>query len=326
MKRTETSHRIISDLFIEEVLSNIKVIVILCIFLFAGNTLRAQQEPMYSQYMFNLLQINPAYAGNRAVDNITTSFRKQWVGIDNAPTTSTLSWDRRIEGSNVGYGLQLYNDQLGIETTSGLQGFYSFRVPFKNSFLSFGLSGGVLNYRAAFSTASTTQGGDPLFQADVNYWLPTAGVGVLYASDKWYAGFSIPALFQTKINTDNNSLVTTSANNHYFLTAGYVFECSESFKLKPSVLMKAVKGAPFQYDLNVNAWILDIVGLGASYRTGDAYVGMFELQISQAFRLGYAFDYTISNLQRYSKGTHELMLRYEFNKQRTNRILSPRYY
>ena len=90
--------------------------------------------------------------------------------------------------------------------------------------------------------------------------------------------------------------------------------------------MKAVKGAPFQYDLNLNAWILDIVGLGASYRTGDAYVGMFELQISQAFRLGYAFDYTISNLQRYSKGTHELMLRYEFNNQRTNRILSPRYY
>ncbi len=325
MKRTVMSQRIISNLFGKVVLSNIKVIVILCLFSVAGKTLNAQQEPMYSQYMFNLLQINPAYAGNRAVDNITTLFRKQWVGIDNAPTTASLSWDRRQEGSNVGYGLQLYNDQLGIESTSGLQAFYSFRIPFKNSFLSLGLSGGILNYRAAFSSASTTQGGDPLFQADVNYWLPTVGIGILYASDRWYAGFSIPALLQTKVNTDN-TLVTTSANNHYFLTAGYVFECSEAFKLKPSFLMKAIKGAPFQYDLNLNAWILDIVGLGVSYRTSDAYVGMFELQVSSAIRLGYAFDYTISNLQRYSKGTHELMLRYEFNNQKTNRVLSPRYY
>ena len=325
MKSIVMSQKNISNLFIKQVFSNMKVIFILCLFLLAGNTLKAQQEPMYSQYMFNLLQINPAYAGNRAVENITTLYRQQWVGIDAAPATATLSWDRRQEGSNVGYGLQIYNDQLGIESTSGIQGFYSFRIPFRNSFLSLGLSGGVLNYRAAFSTATTTQGGDPLFQEDVNYWLPTAGVGVLYASERWYAGLSAPALLQTKVNSDN-TLVTTSANNHYFLTAGYVFDVSESLKLKPSFLMKAVKGAPFQYDLNLNAWILDIVGLGASYRTGDAYVGMFELQISQAFRLGYAFDYTISNLQRYSKGTHELMLRYEFNNQRTNRILSPRYY
>ena len=280
---------------------------------------------MYSQYMFNMMHINPAYAGNRAVDNITTLFRKQWVGIEGSPTTATLSWDRRQEESNIGYGLQIYNDRLGIESTSGIQAFYSYRIPFQHSFLSLGLSGGVLNYRAAYSTVETSQGGDPLFQENVNGLLPTAGIGALYATDQWYIGLSVPALLETKINIHNQQ-VTTSANNHYFLTGGYIFQVSESFKLKPSILLKAVEGAPFEYDFNLNAWLQDIVGLGVSYRTNDALVAMFELQIAPEFRLGYAYDYTISNLQPFSKGTHELMLRYEFNSKDSRRILSPRYY
>src|ERR1035437_9101227 len=132
------------------------ILLIICLSLsFSGNSLHAQQETMYSQYMFNMLQINPAYAGNLTDDNITTLCRKQWVGTKGAPTTESLSWDRRGEGSNVGYGLQLYNDQLGIESTSGFQAFYSYRIPFKRSFLSFGMSGGIMYYRAAFSTVTT---------------------------------------------------------------------------------------------------------------------------------------------------------------------------
>jgi len=316
---------IIFNLIVKQVLSNIKVIFILGFFLIAGTALKAQQEPMYSQYQFNLLQINPAYAGNRAVNSITTLFRKQWVGIEDAPTTCSLSWDRRLDGSNVGYGLQIYHDQLGIETTSGFQAFYSFRIAFRKSFLSFGLSGGMLNYRALFSTVTTTVGGDPVFQENVNSWLPTAGIGILYATNNWYTALSIPALLETKINSIQTKVVT-SADNHYFLTGGYIFEVSDVLKLKPSVLLKAVKAAPLQCDFNLNAWIHDVVGLGASYRTGDALIGIFELQISPEFRLGYAYDYTISNLQRYNKGTHELMLRYEFNNKKNNRVLSPRYY
>ena len=317
-------HDIISNLMISLNLPKIRLMLCFCL-LFVGNSLKAQQEPMYSQYMFNMLHINPAYAGNRAVDNITTLYRKQWVAIEGAPTTASLSWDRRQEGSNVGYGLQIYNDQLGIESTSGVQAFYSYRIPFEKSFLSFGLSGGVLNYRAAFSQTSTTQSGDPLFQDDVNGWLPTIGFGILYATENWYAGLSVPALLETKINADNQQ-VTTGANNHYFLTGGYIFDVSEMLKLKPSILLKAVRGAPFEYDINLNAWIQNIMGLGVSYRTGDAIVAMFELQIFPEFRLGYAYDYTISNLKPYSKGTHELMLRYEFGNKKNQRVLSPRYY
>ena len=325
MKRKVQLQNIIFNLFVLQVLSNIKVIFILGFFLIAGTALKAQQEPMYSQYQFNLLQINPAYAGNRAVNNITTLFRKQWVGIEDAPTTCSLSWDRRQDGSNVGYGLQVYHDQLGIEATSGFQAFYSFRIAFRKSFLSFGLSGGILNYRALFSTVTTTVGGDPVFQENVNSWLPTAGIGILYATNNWYTALSIPALLETKINSIQSKVVT-SADNHYFLTGGYIFEVSDVLKLKPSVLLKAVKAAPLQCDFNLNAWIHDVVGLGASYRTGDALIGIFELQISPEFRLGYAYDFTISNLQRYNKGTHELMLRYEFNNKKNNRVLSPRYY
>jgi type IX secretion system PorP/SprF family membrane protein len=301
-----------------------QLLICFCLFVASGS-LKAQQEPMYSQYMFNLLHINPAYAGNRTVDNVTLMYRNQWLGVDGAPVTGTLSWDRRKEESNVGYGLQIYNDRLGVEKTSGLQAFYSYRIPFDRSFLSFGLSAGVLNYRAAFSQVTTTQNGDPLFQEDVSAILPTVGIGFLYATENWYAALSVPALLKTKVTAHNNQ-VTTGANNHYFLTTGYLFKVSESFKLKPSVLLKAVTGAPLEYDFNLNGWIQDIVGVGVSYRTGDAFVGMFELQMTPNIRIGYAYDYLISNLKNYNKGTHELLLRYEFLPAKSKRILSPRYY
>lgn len=315
--------KILINLIMQKLLK-IQILLLLCLVLFASPA-KAQQEPMYSQYMFNMLNVNPAYAGNRAVDNISLLYRKQWLNIPGAPSTGTVSWDRRQEGTNIGYGIQLYNDQIGIESTSGAQAFYSYKIPFSSSSLSFGLSAGVLNYRAAYSQVQTTTGGDPLFQEDVQGWLPTVGIGALFATDNWYLGLSVPALLRTKINTFNQS-VTTGANNHYFLTGGYIFNMSESFKLKPSVMVKAVTGAPLEYDLNLNGWIQDVVGVGVSYRTNDAFVGMFEIQISPQLRLGYAYDYLISNLKTYSKGTHELMLRYEFNGKKNQQILSPRYY
>jgi type IX secretion system PorP/SprF family membrane protein len=315
----------IPNLNINQNLLKIRILLIGLLIVSSIIKVEAQQEPMYSQYMFNLLQINPAYAGNRAVDNITNLYRKQWVGIPNSPSTATLSWDRRQENSNVGYGLQIYNDQLGIESTTGIQAFYSYRVAFEKSSLTFGLSAGALYYNAAFSKSVTTVGGDPLFQEDVKGILPTAGFGMLYSTDNWYVGLSVPALLQTKIISSFNT-TTSEASHHYFLTGGYIFEASSVFKLKPSIMIKAVSGAPIEYDLNLNAWLNNTLGLGVSYRTNDSFVGMFEIQVSPEIRLGYAYDYTISNLKTYSKGTHELLLRYEFGNPKVQRILSPRYY
>lgn len=305
---------------------NIRILLIGLLILVSNFKILAQQEPMYSQYMFNMLQINPAYAGNRANDNITNLYRKQWIGIPNSPSTAALSWDRRQEGTNVGYGLQIYNDQLGIESSSGIQGFYSFRIPLNKSSLTFGLSGGALYYNAAYSKAKTTVAGDPVFKEDIKGILPTAGFGVLFSNTNWYVGFSTPALLHTRIISNYNNSSISDASNHYFLTGGYIFEPSEVVKIKPSIMIKGVSGAPVEYDFNINAWLNDVVGLGFSYRTNDAIVSMFEIQISKEFRMGYAFDYTISNLKPFNKGTHELMLRYEFGKPKIQRILSPRYY
>ncbi len=314
----------LSNLLTMQRLSKFKIMLCFCLLVGANNVI-AQQEPMFSQYMFNLSHINPAYAGNRATNNITALFRKQWLGIDGAPTTGSLSWDTRKDESNIGYGLEIYTDKLGIESTTGVQAFYSYRIAMKSSTLAFGLSAGVLNYKAAFSQVGTVQGGDPVFQEDVNGILPTVGLGILYSTDHWYAGLSSPALLETKINS-HNTQVTKSANNHYFLTGGYIFELSDVLKVKPSILLKAVKGAPLEYDFNMNAWIQNSVGLGVSYRTNDALIGMFEIQVSPILRIGYAYDYTISRLKTFSKGTHELMLRYEFNNDKNKRVLSPRYY
>ena len=297
----------------------------LCLLL-ANNTLKAQQVPMYSQYMFNMINLNPAYAGNLGDDNVTLLYRMQWVGVDGAPKTGTLSWDRRQPDSNVGYGLQIYNDRLGIESSTGVQAFYSYRLRFPNSNLVFGLSAGAMNYLATYSKATTTSGGDPLFAEDVNSLLPTIGFGMLYNSQRMYIGFSIPALLKTKTGI-NSTLISTSANNQYFLTGGYVFDLSDAVKLKPSFLVKSVEGSPLAFDFNMNAWFQNTIGLGVSYRTKDAFVGLFEIQLSPKIRLGYAYDYLISNLKTYTVGgSHELMLRYEFDNSKNQHVLSPRYY
>jgi len=286
--------------------------VVLASLLCTCNLLKAQQEPMYSQYMFNMLHINPAYAGSRAADNITLLYRNQWIGLAGAPKTGAFSWDKRADDSNVGYGLEVYSDKLGIETTTGFQAFYSYHLPFENSYLSLGLSGGLLNYRAAYSEAVTNTGGDPVYQTDINSWLPTAGFGMVYVTPVWYVGLSIPALLNTKVSA--KGAVTSSgfgANNHYFLTGGYDFVLDENMKLKPSVMIKAVKGSPVQYDINTMWWFKDKLGLGVSYRHADAVVGLLEVQITPKLRLGYSYDYTISDFRTYNQGTHELMLRWE---------------
>ena len=305
--------------------SKLMLILGFCMLL-AGSPLKAQQEPMYSQYMFNMLNLNPAYAGNYGGDNVTLLYRMQWVGVDGAPKTGTLSWDRRNVDSNVGYGLQLYNDRLGIESTTGIQGFYSYKLKLSYSTLTFGLSGGTLNYRAAYSKATTTNPNDPLFDRDINIILPTVVFGLLFNAERMFIGFSMPDLLKTKVDI-NNTLHSTSANNHYFLTGGYIFDVSEGIKLKPSILVKAVRGSAPAFDINMNAWFQNNLGFGISYRPNDALVGMFEIQLSPKLRLVYAYDYTISSLKTYNVGgSHELMLRYEFNLPKYIPILSPRYY
>ncbi|MFM2146749.1 MAG: hypothetical protein RL732_1585, partial [Bacteroidota bacterium] len=282
---------------------------------FMGYNSIAQQSPMYSQYMFNMLNINPAYAGQREVGNFTVLWRNQWVGFPGAPTTGSISYDQKLNDKNGSIGAQFYYDKIGVERTTGFQGFYSYTAPFNNSALSLGMSLGVLNYFADFTKTNPFEPGDPNLQQTLKGGMPTAGFGALWSSKKWFVGFSAPALFKTKLYTQDQSRFTGAGRDaHYFLNGGYVFSVNSDVVIKPSFLLKAVEGTPVQADLNCNVWLSDIFGFGVSYRSSDAVLGMLELQAKPQLRIGYAYDYNTSKLVNYNRGTHELMLRYDLKK------------
>jgi type IX secretion system PorP/SprF family membrane protein len=283
-----------------------------------------------------MVNINPAYAGNRASDNFTAIYRDQWVGMTGAPKTAAFSWDKRRSESNVGYGLEIYDDQVGLEKNTGFQAFYAYHIPFGDSFLSLGLSGGVMNYKVNYSQASLINPEDPMFEADVNGWLATAGFGVLYGAPNWYVSFSVPQMLHTSLSIQNyENQADIQGDNQYFLTGGYVFDLTDEVKAKPSLMLKAEKGSPIQYDVNLNFWFSDIFSVGVSYRQGDALIGMLEFQVLPKLRIGYAYDHSISTLSSYNQGTHEIMLRLELpstacpwcdKQKQTETSISPRYY
>jgi type IX secretion system PorP/SprF family membrane protein len=302
-----------------------KITIITAIFgiLIMGDAV-AQQTPMYSQYMLN---INPAYTGSREVPNLTMLLRNQWSGFPGAPTSGSVTYDSRVEGRNHSWGAQMYYDKIGIERTTGFQGFYSYSAPFERSTLSLGLNVGMLNYNINYNKTNPYDVGDPSLQSVINKFLPTAGLGALLSGDRWYVGLSAPALMKTKVSSDGQAVIQQAgAEGHYFLSAGYVIPVSESVVFKPSTLLKASSGAPLQADLNMNVWVNDIIGFGGSYRSSDAVVGMIELKLNPMFRLGYAYDHNISDLVNYNSGTHEFMLRYELGGKQGKKIVSPRYF
>ncbi len=291
-------------------------------------TAEAQQEPMYSQYMFNMLNINPAYAGSRGVGSATALYRNQWVGIQGAPQTASLSYDMALKEKKIGLGFQFYDDKLGIERATGLNASYAFRIQLSESgTLSLGLQAGIRNYRANYSEVRTFQPNDPTFSQNISGILPAAAAGVYYNSDKFYIGLSTPALLKTKLSYDNSVDVSsvTGRDLHLYLASGFVMNLNQDLALKPSMLVKAVSGAPVEFDFNANLWIQNIIAFGFSYRTGDAMVGMVELQMNKQFRFGYAYDKTFSDLGTLNSGSHELMLRMEFGNSR-GKIISPRYF
>lgn len=293
-----------------------------------------QQDPMYSQYMFNMLAVNPAYAGSREVLSLTALGRRQWVGIDGAPQTLTFSADMPIRNKKIGLGVNFTNDKLGIMSNTAANIMYAYRLRVsKKGVLGMGLQGGFNQYRAAYGSVDPSQNSsynpDPAFSSNISRFMPNIGAGLWFSTDKFYAGLSVPKLLRNKLDdmgsAANDLAYQNRQNLHYFITAGYVFTLNEALKLKPSTLVKIVHGSPVQVDVNANLWIHDVVGLGASYRSGDAISGLFELQINSQLRIGYAYDFTLTKLQQYNSGSHELMIRYEFGFDK-GKILSPRYF
>jgi type IX secretion system PorP/SprF family membrane protein len=337
---------------LQGLLSRVRYMTALAIATLAGiQTVHAQQEVQYSQYMFNMLAVNPAYAGSRDVLSMTGLYRQQWANISNANTAS-FTIDMPIKKEKVGVGLQAYRDQIGIFTNTGIYASYAYRVKVtQRTTLSMGVQGGVNNlvgdYSSIITAYNTTGAGinnDPTFSGGISSWLPNVGVGLYLSNDKGYIGLSAPTLIQNALGVTGkiDTTKTTQASQgrqdrHYFFMAGFVVGLGRSLALKPSLLVKATRDAA-ALDLNLNLWIKDRIAIGGSWRTnnsnfssifsnskGDAVVGLLEIQATDQFRLGYSYDFMLNGLGKRAGATHEAMLRYEFGYRKA-KILTPRYF
>jgi type IX secretion system PorP/SprF family membrane protein len=290
--------------------------------------LYAQQDIMVSQYMFNGLLLNPAYAGSHPYLSATVLHRNQWVGLEGAPKTSIFAIDGPINNEKMGLGLIVSNDHIGVTDQTDIYGNYSYHLPLGDGKLAFGLKGGVSRYTYKVDQLVIWDNNDQVFVGNRSTaWLPKFGAGIYYYTPKWYAGISVPSLIAHDPNNNFGSDVNNSGfvRRHYYAVSGYVFNINERFKLKPSVLLKYVKSAPLEADLNLHVMYRDQLWFGASYRTNDAISLMIEYQTNTRFRIGYAYDFTTSKVRTYSAGTHEIMLGYDFGRDMI-KVKTPRYF
>ena len=225
----------------------------------------AQQDPQYTQYMYNMNVVNPAYAGNKEALSLTALYRNQWAGFDDAPVTITFSGHAPV-GNNVGLGLSVIKDELGpISETNAYADFsYTLQVGNKAK-LALGIKAGATFHDVGLAGLDTQDEGDPFFSQDINNTYPNIGAGAFLYTDNFYLGLSVPNMLNS-VHLDENALMFGSETNHYFATAGYVFQVNDNFKLKPSLMVKSAFNAPTSFDGNLNALFYDKFELGASYR------------------------------------------------------------
>ena len=288
----------------------------------------AQQDAMYTQYMENLITVNPAYAGSKDLLSMMVVSRNQWVSMPNAPISRTFSMHSPIKQTNMGLGLSFVYDDLWPIKQTGVYADYSYRLFFsKQRTLALGLKAGVSFYDAGLSALETNDPGDPVFVNDINRrFLPNFGVGAFYYTNKYYLGLSVPKLVENTINENGLSVQNTSKEKlHIFFMAGYVFDVNRIVKFKPSILTKYVKNAPASLDVNGTFLFYDRLWVGAMLRVGDSFGGLFQLQVTNQIKFGYSYDLPINKLGAYNNGTHELMISYDFNP-RSGRVRSPRYF
>ena len=310
---------------------NYRILQAIVVLLFAGIfTVQSQQLPQFTQYMYNTISINPAYAGSREVLSIVGLHRSQWAGLDRAPETQTLSVHSPLRNDKIGLGLSFINDKLGYEKFTYLYGDFSYTIKLNSTIkLAFGLKAGFTQYNIDDALIAA-EPSDPGISGIQNRWEPNIGSGVLMHTNKWYVGLSAPRL----LNIDHNDLEVNGINYgvvdkvSYYLTGGYVFDLSDNVKFKPATLIKATNGAPLSYDITANFLFNEKLWLGGSYRINE-YTGalgaLVDFQVSRQFRIGYAYEHPLSDINQYSNGTHEVLLMFELFP-KAYRTKSPRYF
>lgn len=305
------------------------LILIAVISSFYVTELSAQQDAQYTQYMYNTLSINPAYAGSRDGLSALLLYRTQWVGLDGAPDTGSFNIHSPFgDEQNVGLGLSVVNDRIGPTQETYFDVSFSYSINTSDDGrLSFGLNGGGSLLDIKYSELSAYNNGDVLLQSDIdNKFSPQIGAGVYYRNaDKWYLGLSVPNILETKY-FDDASLSQASERMHFYLMGGYVFDINQDLKLKPAFLVKQVSGSPLQADVTANALYKDKFTFGLAYRWDAAVSGLLGYQVSESLMLGFGYDREVTDLgqTKFDAGSFEVFLRFE--PRDLTKILSPRFF
>ncbi len=287
--------------------------------------MQGQQDPQYTQYMYNMNVLNPAYAGSKGTLSIGALGRVQWVNIDGAPKTFTLSANAPV-GNRVGLGLSIISDEIGPVKEQNLYVDFSYTInTSETGRLAFGLKGGLTLHNLDQLALTPIDPSEPALFDLENRTLPNFGAGLFYYTNKFYAGLSLPNILEVRHFEKGNGVFEASEKTHYFLTSGYVFDLNENTKLKPSIMAKAAPGAPLSLDISANLLFQERIELGLSYRLDDSISGLVNFGVTKDFRIGYAYDFTTSNLGNFNSGSHEVFLLWDLDLSRDN-VVSPRFF
>ncbi len=284
----------------------------------------AQQDSQFTQYMYNTINVNPAYAGSRGAMSIFALHRTQWVGLDGAPTTNTVSINTPFNNSRLGLGVSLVNDKIGPTHENTFSTDLSYTIPTSETMkLSFGVKASLNMFDLDPSRLNPNQQ-DPKLYGYNNEISPNIGAGIYLHSDKAYVGLSIPNFIQSN-RYDDNDVKVYKEKISYYLIAGYVMDLNYNLKFKPALLTKMVQGAPLQVDVSGNFMFFDKLTAGIAYRWSASVSAMVGFQVSDALYIGYGYDLETTKLDNYNSGSHEVFLRYEIFK-KNNKITTPRFF
>jgi type IX secretion system PorP/SprF family membrane protein len=295
-------------------------------------TLNAQQAPMYTHYMYNTLMVNPAYAGSRDALTVTALHRSQWVDFKGAPKTQTITMHTPLRNEHIGLGLSVLNDKIGPTNNTSVFVEYAYMMKLtEKAKLALGLSVGANIFRADLNTLALDDQNDPVFQSNIsNKVTPNFGFGAYYSRERFYAGISAPNLMQNNysvVDLPNGTSLSGKEQRHYFFIAGTMLKLSHNLDFKPTTFIKVTSAAPVEADLTASFIIMKKLLLGAMFRTGDAFGGLVGLDITDQLHIGYSYDWSYGlKTSRYNKGSHEIVLRYDFIFSSKKQIHSPRYF
>lgn len=292
-----------------------KKILKLFILLLVPVNLAGQLSPVTSQYVLNPLSINPAYAGNRDALNVALFYRRQWTGITGAPATMNLAVDAPFLDSKLGLGLILTTDKIGVTKETHILTNYSYKISMEKGNLSFGLGAGIITTNTSWSDLVVLDPGDENFLSNSRVFVvPDFSFGVYYTNQNYFGGISIPKLLEYKFNYDKNkySLGFKPGQYNYLINTGYIFSLSPKVKFFPSTLINVSPGEKVLIDLNAYVGFNDRIWAGVSYRNKRSLGVLCQFAINNQLKVAYTYDIDFGTLGRYSNGSHEIMLRYEF--------------